>query len=102
MNFLNTAIQMNLSKKLKRSGWVREKIKDSESIADHCFGITVFITLLSAQIGLNQERMVKMALIHNFTAAVSEDIVAERGRTVLKKARLRPHNLFIASSMKEL
>lgn len=86
MNFLNTAIQMNLSKQLKRSGWVREKIKNSESIADHCFGITVLITLLSGHLNLNQEKMVKMALIHNFTAAVSEDIVAERGKTVLKRA----------------
>lgn len=86
MNFLHVAIQMTLSKKVKRSGWVREKINAPESIADHCFGITTLVTLLSPHFDVDQAKLMKMAIIHNFTAALTDDTVTERGGKILKKA----------------
>jgi 5'-deoxynucleotidase YfbR-like HD superfamily hydrolase len=85
MNFLHVAIQMGLSKKLKRSGWVREKIANSESIADHCFGITTLVSLLSPQLEVDQEKMMKMVIVHNFASTLTEDTVVERGGKVNKE-----------------
>ncbi len=83
MNILDLAMQLNLSKKLTRSGWKREKVTDAESISDHGFGIVTLITLFSPSLKADTLKMVKMAIIHNFASTVSEDIVAERSFQIM-------------------
>lgn len=66
--------------KLKRTGWILSKIPHdlAENVAEHILKVTV-ISLHIAQIinkkrKLNVERILKMALIHDFPEAVISDI----------------------------
>ncbi len=93
MNILYLAIQMDLSKKLKRSGWIREKIENPESLAEHCFSITVLVTILAKYLGVSEEKLIRMALVHNFSALLSEDIVVERGGKILEKLKKKKEEI---------
>ncbi|PIQ72510.1 hypothetical protein COY13_03485 [Candidatus Roizmanbacteria bacterium CG_4_10_14_0_2_um_filter_36_35] len=93
MNILHLAIQMNLSKKLKRSGWIRENIKDPESLAEHCFTITVLITILSKYLGVSEEKLIRMAIVHNFSALLTEDFVVERGKKIFKRLQKKKEKI---------
>ena len=93
MNILYLAIQMDLSKKLKRSGWIREKVDNPESLAEHCFSITVLVTILAKYLGVSEEKLIRMALVHNFSALLSEDIVVERGGKIIEKLKKKKENI---------
>lgn len=81
-DILSFALLIGKSKKIKRSGWLREGIKDSESVAEHCFRLSVFSMVLAKTLGVNQEKLIKMAIIHDLGETKTGDIVVERGRTI--------------------
>lgn len=68
------------SKRLLRSGWVREKVKDPESVAEHSFRVGVLAMVLSDKFGytLNKEKLMKMALLHDLAEVITGDIIVER------------------------
>ena len=53
------------SKKLRRAGWVREKINNPESVAEHSFRVSILAMVLSDPLGLDKEKLIKMALLHD-------------------------------------
>ena len=57
----------------KRTGWELRNIEDPESVADHTWG-TAFNVLIHAPEGLDQEKALKMALIHDIGEAEVGDI----------------------------
>lgn len=75
------------SKKLHRAGWVREKIKDPESVAEHSFRVSVLAMVLSDTLGLDKEKLIKMALLHDLGEVVTGDIVWSRGNIIDIKKR---------------
>lgn len=75
------------SKKLHRAGWVREKIKDPESVAEHSFRVSVLAMVLSDPLGLDKEKLIKMALLHDLGEVVTGDIVWSRGNIIDIKKR---------------
>lgn len=87
MNILNLAFQVGLSKKLKRAGWVMNKIKNPESVADHCFRLTVLAMTLAPSLGVNQEKLIKMAIIHDLGETATGDLVVQRGRKIFNEER---------------
>lgn len=79
LEFLKT---VGKSKRILRSGWVREKIKDPESVADHSFRLSVISMILADTLGLDKEKLIKMALLHDLGEVVTGDIVWSRGNIV--------------------
>ena len=70
------------SKRVPRTGWVREKIKNPESVAEHCFGIIGLAIVIADPFGLDKEKLIKMALIRGLGETTTGDIVVERGNMV--------------------
>jgi len=62
-------------KRMPRRGWVINDIKKGESIAEHIFRASLMAWVLgSARKGLNIERILKMALMHDICEIYSGDI----------------------------
>lgn len=86
LGFLRT---VGKSKRLLRSGWVREKVKDPESIAEHSFRVSVLAMVLADKLGenLDKEKLIEMALVHDLGELVTGDIVVERWDVIDLKKR---------------
>ena len=87
MNILHLAFQVGLSKKLRRTGWVMNKVKNPESVADHCFRVTVLAMTLAPSLGVNQQKLIKMAIIHDIGETSTGDLVVQRGLKLDKGKR---------------
>lgn len=75
------------SKNILRSGWVREKIKNPESVAEHSFRLSVLAMILADQLGVDKEKLIKMALLHDLGEVITGDIVWSRGKIIDIKKR---------------
>lgn len=77
LDFLKT---VGKSKRLLRSGWVREKINNPESVAEHSFRVSVLAMVLSDKLGhkLDKEKLIKMAILHDLGEVITGDIVTQR------------------------
>lgn len=84
VNYLDFFKTIGKSKRLLRSGFVREKIKDPESIAEHSFRVGLLAMVLSDKLGfeLDKEKLIKMALLHDIGEIVTGDIVVQRGEVL--------------------
>lgn len=77
------------SKRLLRSGWIREKVKDPESVAEHSFRVGVLAMVLSDKLNANldKNKLIKMALVHDLGETITGDMVVERWDIVDIKKR---------------
>ncbi|MCL4364392.1 HD domain-containing protein [Patescibacteria group bacterium] len=87
MNILHLAFQVGLSKKLKRTGWVMNDIKNPESVADHCYRVSILAMALAPFLGVDQQKFIKMAVIHDLGETSTGDLVTERANRLDKKKR---------------
>ncbi|MCL7024340.1 hypothetical protein MKW94_013370 [Papaver nudicaule] len=61
-------------KATKRTGWIKRDIKGPESIADHMYRMGV-MALITADIpGVNRDKCIKMAIVHDIAEAIVGDI----------------------------
>jgi len=81
-NYIEFLKMAGKSKKLRRTGWVREGIRNPESIAEHSFRVGLLALILSEKLGLDKDKMVKMALIHDLGEISTGDTVWTRGNIV--------------------
>ncbi len=53
-------------KKIRRTGWQLRGIRNGESIADHCFGVTLLTYMLadSISVPVNRDKAVAISIIH--------------------------------------
>lgn len=77
------------SKKIKRAGWVREKIKNPESVAEHSFRLIVMCMALAKVLKVDQEKLIKMAIVHDLGETKTGDIVVERGTKIYSQKRIK-------------
>ncbi len=70
------------SKRILRSGWVREKIQNPESVAEHSFRLSVMAMILADSLGLDKEKLIKMALLHDLGEVITGDVVWSRGAII--------------------
>jgi len=65
-------------KNIPRQGW-KEKlgINNPESVADHSYSTTVMSMILSDLEGLNSEKIIKMALLHDLAESIIGDIIPD-------------------------
>lgn len=66
-------INIGALKDMQRRGWVLRGVKNPESIADHTFRMTLAAWLLALKGGLNVNRVIKMALIHDLCEVYAGD-----------------------------
>lgn len=65
-------------KRVKRTGWVREGIKDPESVAEHTYRMAALALVLAPALSLDTNKVLKMILIHDLPEALIGDWVVER------------------------
>ncbi|XP_047081075.1 5'-deoxynucleotidase HDDC2-like [Lolium rigidum] len=67
-------------KTTKRAGWVRRGLQGPESVADHMYRMGV-MALVAADLppGVNRDRCVKMAIVHDIAEAIVGDITPADG-----------------------
>ena len=62
-------------KTIPRQGWKNKlEINNPESVADHSYSTTVMSMILSDLEGLNTEKIIKMALLHDLAESIIGDI----------------------------
>jgi len=67
-------------KSIKRSGWVREKMPNPETVAEHSWRVAVLALILGKELKLNTDQLVKMALVHDLEEVETNDPVTQRGK----------------------
>lgn len=90
MDFMLTADKL---KGTDRTGWVMRGVKDPEHVGDHSFSTALLSYALASRMGLDAEKCMTMALIHDIAEAKVGDIATrarEEDQTVsnAEKARL--------------
>ena len=90
MKILEFAKLIGNLKKTKRAGWTVHKIPHSESVAEHCFRTIVLALVLSKNLKLDHEKVVKTAIIHDIGEALVGDIIKHLGKkTVVNLAQVQ-------------
>ncbi|KAI3696199.1 hypothetical protein L1987_79209 [Smallanthus sonchifolius] len=75
-------------KTTKRKGWVNHGIKGPESIADHMYRMALMALVVGDLPGINRERCIKIAIVHDIAEAIVGDITPSDGIPKVEKARL--------------
>lgn len=89
IDYLDFFKTVGKSKRLLCSGFVREKVKNPESVAEHSFRVSVLAMVLSDKLGypLDKDKLIKMALLHDIGEIATGDIVVQRGEVIDLKLR---------------
>lgn len=74
-------------KTTKRKGWINQGIKGSESIADHMYRMSLMGLIADDIPGVNRERCIKIALVHDIAEAIVGDITPSDGIPKAEKSR---------------
>ena len=87
-------------KNVPRQGW-KEKlaIDDPESVADHIYSTAVISMVLSDMEGLNSEKIIRMALLHDLAESVIGDITPDH---ITKNEKISKENLAMKQILKNL
>jgi len=72
-------------KRTPRSGWVEVGIRKPESIADHTFRTSILCMVYSDLEGLDELKLLRMALIHDLSEAIIGDLTPSRKNTWSKE-----------------
>jgi len=65
-------------KRTPRSGWVEVGIRKPESVADHTFRTSILCIVCSDLEGLDELKLLRMALIHDLPEAIIGDLTPSR------------------------
>ena len=79
LSFFLTTIQ---SKQIVRTGWAMMGIPNPESVAEHSFQLCVMAMVFADQLGVDREKLIKMAIIHDLGEILTGDIVWSRGNII--------------------
>ena len=80
-------------KDVKRTGWILSGIQNPESVADHSFAVTVLSYVFAKRLGLDENKTVKLALIHDLCEIHSGDIPPNAGIPEDEKRRREDEGL---------
>lgn len=72
----------------KRKGWVNHDIQGPESIADHMYRMAIMALIADDLPGINRERCIKIAIVHDIAEAIVGDITPSDGVPKAEKSRL--------------
>ncbi|KAG0492773.1 hypothetical protein HPP92_006171 [Vanilla planifolia] len=74
-------------KTTKRKGWINHGIKGPESIADHMYRMALMALIAGDLPGVNRERCIKIAIVHDIAEAIVGDITPSDGVPKAEKSR---------------
>ncbi|KAK4415131.1 5'-deoxynucleotidase HDDC2 [Sesamum alatum] len=74
-------------KTTKRAGWVRREVQEPESIADHMYRMGLMALIASDIPGVNRDKCIKMAIVHDIAEAIVGDITPADGIPKEEKSR---------------
>lgn len=74
-------------KTTKRKGWINQGIKGPESIADHMYRMSLMALIVGDLPGVNRERCIKIAIVHDIAEAIVGDITPSDGVPKQEKSR---------------
>ncbi|EYU22602.1 hypothetical protein ABFS82_05G027000 [Erythranthe guttata] len=80
-------------KSTKRKGWVNHGINGPESIADHMYRMSLMALITSDIPGVNRERCIKIAIVHDIAEAIVGDITPSDGVPKAEKSRMETEAL---------
>ncbi|KAJ8774622.1 hypothetical protein K2173_017068 [Erythroxylum novogranatense] len=75
-------------KTTKRKGWINHGIKGPESIADHMYRMALMALIAGDLPGVNRERCIKIAIVHDIAEAIVGDITPSDGVPKHEKSRM--------------
>jgi len=61
-------------KRVRRKGWIRAGVKKPESVADHSYACAIMAMIVGDLCGLDGERLIRMALLHDLPESVTGDL----------------------------
>ncbi len=67
---------------IQRRGWIRAGVRESESVADHSFACAMLSMIVGDSCGLNTERLIRMALLHDLPESITGDLTPRQKRTL--------------------
>lgn len=68
-----------------RAGWVRVGLPSAESVAEHSYRLALLAALVAPRLGLDRDRLVLMALLHDLPEARVGDITPYQGVPTAEK-----------------
>ncbi|KAH6805431.1 Metal-dependent phosphohydrolase [Perilla frutescens var. hirtella] len=80
-------------KSTKRKGWLNHGIKGPESIADHMYRMSLMALIADEVPGINRERCIKIAIVHDIAEAIVGDITPSDGVPKQEKSRMEQEAL---------
>ncbi|XP_052198461.1 uncharacterized protein LOC127805742 isoform X2 [Diospyros lotus] len=80
-------------KTTKRAGWMRKDIQSPESIADHMYRTGLMALIASDIPGVDRDKCIKMAIVHDIAEAIVGDITPSDGVPKHEKSRLEQEAL---------
>ncbi|MDO8583294.1 MAG: HD domain-containing protein [bacterium] len=88
-DYLNFFKTVGKSKRLLRTGWIENEIKDPESIAEHSFraGVLAMVMADKMEYPLDKNKLIKMALLHDLGELATGDIIVGKGEVLDIKKR---------------
>jgi len=72
-NILNFLLEVGKLKRLHRLYWLLREVKNPETVAGHIFTVALMTWALGRETNLNQEKLLKMALVHEISAVYTGD-----------------------------
>ena len=87
-------------KNIPRQGWKEKlEIDNPESVADHSYSTTVLSMILSDMKGLDTEKIIRMALLHDLAESIIGDITPDH---ITKNEKIIKENHAIKQILKNL
>jgi len=87
-------------KNVPRQGWKEKlEIDNPESVADHSYSTTVISMILSDMKGLDTEKIIRMALLHDLAESIIGDITPDH---ITKNEKIAKENHAIKQILKNL
>ena len=96
-NFIEKVLEL---KNVPRQGW-KEKLEmnNPEAVADHSYSTTVMSMIFSDLAGLNNEKIIRMALLHDLAESIIGDITPN---SITKNEKIIKENLAMKQILKNL
>lgn len=80
---LNLVFEIGLLKRVIRTGWQNKGVNDPESVAEHTWRVAVLGMMLAPQYNLDQNKVMKMAMVHDLGEAAIGDVIWEQGKKIV-------------------
>ena len=80
---LNLAFEIGLLKRVIRTGWQNKGVTNPESVAEHTWRVAMLGMMLAPQYELDQNRVIKMAMVHDLGEAAIGDVIWEQGKKII-------------------